>query len=120
MAESSAERSVSKRRFEPGKTYNNPFEPPGTPPKGYDWMAVSRHVVEGYGESWRLIPKQPAVGTTHAAESARAIEEAEEKLEDYKSSGDPRPAFPTPEQIEESRSRYFPNAEDDLPDGDRD
>jgi len=122
MTESGAERTSSRRRFETGKIYFNPFDPPGKPPKGYDWEPVSRHKVEGYAESWKLIPEQQRsipVGTTHAAESARGMEEAEDRLEALRSSGEQPSTFPTQEKIEESRSRYFPNAEDSLPEGDR-
>jgi len=81
MSESETSRSGPRKRFELGVTYNNPFDPPGKAPKGFDWKPVSRHVVEGYAESWRLVPTQHLpgpVGTTHAAESARAMEEAED------------------------------------------
>ena len=106
-----------KPQFEPGIVYNNPFNPPGTASEGYRWEPVSKHVTKRYVESWKLVPLP---GTTLIAESARAMEEAEDRSEANRSPGQPASTFPTPEQIEESRKNWFPNIEDTLPEGDKD
>ena len=122
MPESRAEGPRRRIKYEVGKEYQNAHRPPGKAPKGTKWELTRRHPEKGYAEDWRLtsivqdeFPPMIA-GTTHAAESARAMEEAEERRDALAQPQTPTEVEPPP-QIPYVRGSY--TADTDLEDQER-
>lgn len=73
------------QKLKEGDTLYSPYRKPSRrAPKGLHWEAAEWHLEKGYPYRWKLAKDEPArvAGTTHAAESAAAMERAEERSEE--------------------------------------
>jgi hypothetical protein len=97
MPESNPEKA-KRRKLQAGDVVYSPYKHPKKTPEGHRWVVAERHADKSYPLRWRLesiaaepptmdelTPKEEEtgqiVGTTHAARSAEAMEEAEERRE---------------------------------------